>query len=196
MGISLQLAVDFPSDGSYITLPWDAVLFHTINEDSLVLWNILFSLVIADLILYGSIVDARCTSDSECRSMWQIIVIGSRIMSLSTRVSIGWPPDIPPQENTNTLVLTFPSNHFVDLRPLTSGHGLDWGMGGYQMSSSTPEGTKSTTPFPHLFQSFPYFHSLGFCARFGVCWGSQIYSCGWFTGSIGSIICSRRGNIQ
>ena len=54
---------------------------------------------------------------------------------VSTRVSIAWPPTIPPSENTDTLVLTFPSNHFIDLRPFKSSTGLDWGLAGYQIES-------------------------------------------------------------
>ena len=64
-------------------------------------------------------------------------------MSVSTRVSIAWPPTIPPSENTDTLVLSFPSSHFIDLRPLKSYDALDWGMAGYQISSETPQGTQS-----------------------------------------------------
>ena len=64
-------------------------------------------------------------------------------MSLSTRVSIAWPPDIPPAEDTNTLVLSFPSNHFIDLRPVKSFRSLDWGMAGYQSTIQTAGGDKS-----------------------------------------------------
>lgn len=64
-------------------------------------------------------------------------------MSISTRVSIAWPPTIPPAENTDTLVLTFPNKYFIDLRPLKSHDALDWGMAGYEISSETPQGTKS-----------------------------------------------------
>jgi hypothetical protein len=67
-------------------------------------------------------------------------------MSISTRVSISWPPSIAPMENTNTLVLSFPSLHFIDLRPLKSSPFLDWGMAGYQINTPTPHGTKSTYP--------------------------------------------------
>jgi len=66
-------------------------------------------------------------------------------MSLSTRISIAWPPDIPPSENTDTLVLSFPSSHFIDLRPLKSSNGLDWGMAGHQSTIETPQGKKSTS---------------------------------------------------
>ena len=64
--------------------------------------------------------------------------------SISTRISIAWPPDIPPSENTDTLVLNFPSNHFIDLRPLKSMNALDWGMAGHQIITKTPDGLKRT----------------------------------------------------
>jgi hypothetical protein len=66
--------------------------------------------------------------------------------SISTRISIAWPPDIPPSENTDTLVLNFPSNYFIDLRPLKSINALDWGMAGYQITIEAPDGLKSTPP--------------------------------------------------
>ena|SRR5208282_4994466 len=66
--------------------------------------------------------------------------------SISRRISIAWPPDIPPYENTDTLVLNFPSNHFIDLRPLKSMNALDWGMAGHQITTETSDGLKSTPP--------------------------------------------------
>jgi hypothetical protein len=66
-------------------------------------------------------------------------------MSISTRISISWPPTISPTETTDTLVLSFPNDYFIDLRPLKSYESLDWGMAGYQISSQTPKGTKSTS---------------------------------------------------
>lgn len=66
--------------------------------------------------------------------------------SISTRISIAWPPDIPPYENTDTLVLNFPSNYFIDLRPLKATNALDWGMAGRQIVTKTPDGLKSTLP--------------------------------------------------
>jgi Protein HRI1 len=71
-------------------------------------------------------------------------------MSISTRVSISWPPKIPPQELTNTLVLNFPSGHFIDLGPLKTGEGLDWGMAGRQIITETDRGTKSMSPWDRL----------------------------------------------
>ena len=70
-------------------------------------------------------------------------LLGEPRMSVSTRISIAWPPDIPPKEETDTLVLSFPNDHFIDLRPLKSYDALDWGMAGYQRSAETPEGRKS-----------------------------------------------------
>lgn len=74
-------------------------------------------------------------------------------MSLSTRLAIAWPPDIPPYENTDTLVLSFPSNHFIDLRPLKSFHSLDWGMAGHQSTIQTPDGDKSILLFFQLIKA-------------------------------------------
>jgi len=64
-------------------------------------------------------------------------------MSISTRVSIAWPPSIPPSEETDTLILSFPSNYFIDLRPLKSLDALDWGMAGYSVTTETSEGKRS-----------------------------------------------------
>jgi len=71
-------------------------------------------------------------------------VEADQIMSISTRVSISWPPTIAPEESTDTLVLNFPSGHFIDLRPLKCGYGLDWGMAGHQIVTGTTDGSKST----------------------------------------------------
>lgn len=74
-------------------------------------------------------------------------------MSLSTRTSIAWPPDIPPSENTDTLVLSFPSSRFIDLRPLKHLQSLDWGMAGHQTTTQTPSGTKSFPSLPSVERS-------------------------------------------
>ena len=124
------------------------LIFHIINDVSLVVYEIYFK-------KYGSVRHRDgCTVavemyggvfrdvDQQGRSS----VIVSTIMSLSTRISISWPPNIPAKEPTETLVLTFPSNHFIDLRPLKSSNDLDWGMAGHQINTKTPQGTKSTPP--------------------------------------------------
>ncbi|KZO98584.1 hypothetical protein CALVIDRAFT_553841 [Calocera viscosa TUFC12733] len=70
-------------------------------------------------------------------------------MSVSTRVSIAWPPHVPPAETTDTLVLSFPSNHFIDLRFVkdASPAALDWGFAGRM------ETTGNQAKFVHLIDS-------------------------------------------
>jgi hypothetical protein len=62
-------------------------------------------------------------------------------MSFSMRISIAWPPDIPPSEIQNASSL-LPSTHFIDLGPFKSSCSLDWGMTGYQITAETPESIK------------------------------------------------------
>lgn len=62
-------------------------------------------------------------------------------MALSTRVSLQWPP-LEPEEQSHTMVLTSPGNHFVDIRifkdkyPYTGSEPIDkvfqWAMSGVE----------------------------------------------------------------
>lgn len=70
-------------------------------------------------------------------------------MSISTRVSIAWPPEFPPEETTDTLVLSFPSGYFIDLRFVrnASQETLEWGFAGRMETSG------NTTTFIHMIDS-------------------------------------------
>ncbi|KZT55222.1 hypothetical protein CALCODRAFT_484975 [Calocera cornea HHB12733] len=70
-------------------------------------------------------------------------------MSATTRVSIAWPPDYPPQETTDTVVLSFPSKYFLDLRfqKDASPAELIWGFAGRTETSG------KLTTFIHLIDS-------------------------------------------